>query len=124
METGGMEFDWTEGPLAQGLRLYDAGDFFHAHEEWESVWLRSQEPEKTFLQGLIQVTAAFHHLQRDNPLGTARLLAAALRRLEAYPENFGGLSLMLLLEDIRERLVSLEMGRPSGELARARIEPL
>jgi uncharacterized protein len=123
METGGMEFDWTEGPLAHGLRLYDAGDFFRAHEEWESVWLILQEPEKTFLQGLIQVTAAFHHLQRNNPLGTARLLRAALSRLEAYPENFGGLSLALLRQDIRDRLISLEVGQSSAELVRARIEP-
>jgi uncharacterized protein len=123
METGGMAFDWTEGPLAQGLRLYDAGDFFRAHEEWESVWLTSQEPEKTFLQGLIQVTAAFHHLQRNNPLGTTRLLHAALSRLEAYPENFGGLSLALLRQDIRDRLISLEVGQSSAELVRARIEP-
>jgi Domain of unknown function (DUF309) len=59
-----MEFDWTQGALAEGLRLYHAGEFFAAHEAWEGVWLRAQEPEKKFLQGLIQVTAAFHHLQR------------------------------------------------------------
>lgn len=85
-----MKFDWTEGSLAEGLRLYESGEFFTAHEAWESVWLRVPEPEKTFLQGLIQVTAAFHHLQRDNPLGTLLLLQAALRRLERYPEEFGG----------------------------------
>ena len=74
-----MKFDWTEGALAEGLRLYDAGEFFTAHEAWESVWLKLPEPEKTFLQGLIQVTAAFHHLQCDNRLGTTLLLQAALR---------------------------------------------
>src|ERR1700678_3981037 len=111
-----MRFDWSEGALAEGLRLYDAGEFFTAHEAWESVWLRSQEPEKTFLQGLIQVTAAFHHLQRNNPLGTIRLLQAALRRLEPYPEGFGGLSLELLREDIRDRLIALEPGPPARAL--------
>ena len=75
-----MKFDWSEGALAEGLRLYDAGEFFTAHEAWESVWLGSPEPEKTFLQGLIQVTAAFHHLQRNNPLGAMLLLQAALKR--------------------------------------------
>jgi hypothetical protein len=64
-----MTFDWTQGSLAEGLRRYEAGEFFAAHEAWESLWLESQEPEKTFLQGLIQVTAAFHHLQRNNSLG-------------------------------------------------------
>ena len=56
-----MEFDWTQGALADGLRRYDAGEFFTAHEAWETVWLEAREPDKTFLQGLIQVTAAFHH---------------------------------------------------------------
>src|SRR6266849_9494872 len=108
-----MTLDWTQGSLAEGLRLYEAGEFFAAHEAWESVWLGSQEPEKTFLQGLIQVTAAFHHLQRNNPLGTTLLLQAALRRLEDYPAGFGGISVTLLCHDIRKRLHALEAGEPA-----------
>jgi predicted metal-dependent hydrolase len=118
-----MNFDWTEGSLAEGLRLYEAGEFFTAHEAWESVWLRLPEPEKTFLQGLIQVTAAFHHLQRDNPLGTLLLLQAALRRLERYPEEFGGISVKLLCHDIRDRVRTLEAGEPASQLASPRIRP-
>ena len=38
------------------------------------VWLKLQDPEKAFLQGLIQVAAAFYHFQRGNPEGTASLL--------------------------------------------------
>jgi predicted metal-dependent hydrolase len=108
-----MEFDWTQGPLAEGLRLYDAGEFFAAHEAWESVWLRAQEPEKMFLQGLIQVTAAFHHLQRNNPQGTALLLQAALGRLERYPARFGGIPVTVLCDDIRAWLQALEGGAPA-----------
>jgi predicted metal-dependent hydrolase len=116
-----MKFDWTEGALAEGLRLYDAGEFFTAHEAWESVWLGSPEPEKTFLQGLIQVTAAFHHLQRDNPLGAMLLLQAALRRLDRYSPGFGGISVTLLCHDIRERLRTLEAGEPASGLPSPRI---
>jgi uncharacterized protein len=116
-----MIFDWSEGALAEGLRLYDAGQFFTAHEAWESVWLRSPEPEKTFLQGLIQVTAAFHHLQRNNPLGAMLLLQAALERLDRYPSCFGGISVTLLRHDIRERLQTLEAGEPASQLLSPRI---
>jgi predicted metal-dependent hydrolase len=115
-----MKFDWSEGALAEGLRLYEAGEFFTAHEAWESVWLESPEPEKTFLQGLIQVTAAFHHLQRNNPLGTMLLLQAALRRLDRYPPGFGGIS-VTLCHDIRERLHMLEAGEPASQLLSPRI---
>ena len=119
-----MKFDWTQGVLAEGLRLYDAGEFFAAHEAWESVWLLAQEPEKTFLQGLIQVTAAFHHLHRDNRLGTARLLRAALGRLERYPACFGGISVDLLCDDIRVWLQALEVGAPAHQASPVRITRL
>lgn len=118
-----MKFDWTEGALAEGLRLYDAGEFFTAHEAWEGVWLEAPEPEKTFLQGLIQVTAAFHHLRQNNPLGTTLLLQAALRRLESYPSAFGGISVELLCHDIRDRLQTLDAGKPVSKLVSPRISP-
>lgn len=117
-----MMFDWTQGPLAEGLHLYNSGEYFTAHEAWESVWLAAREPERTFLQGLIQVTAAFEHLKRnDNQLGASRLLGHALRRLEPYAPDFGGLDVGLLRADIRNRLASLaEHNAP----APARIMPL
>ena len=85
------------------------------------MWPGSQEPEKTFLQGLIQVIAAFHHLQRNNSRGTALLLQAALRRLELYPACFDGVSVTLLCNDIRERLQALEADEPTSRLASVRV---
>jgi predicted metal-dependent hydrolase len=85
-----MRLDWSSGALAEGLRCYRADEFFLAHEHWEGVWLEAQEPEKTFLQALIQTAAAFHHLQRGNRTGAASLLRAALRRMEPHEISFGG----------------------------------
>lgn len=116
-----MRIDWTQEKLAEGLRCYRARKFFEAHEAWESVWLSAPEPEKTFLQGLIQVTAAFHHLQRKNPLGAKLLLEAALRRLERYPVCFGGLPAASLCNQIRERLQALRAG--ADNLEPVGIEP-
>jgi predicted metal-dependent hydrolase len=76
------------GDLHEGLRCFLSGAFFEAHEHWESVWLGAQEPERTFLQGLIQVAASFHHFQRGNFAGTTSLLRSALRRLDSYPTVF------------------------------------
>jgi hypothetical protein len=116
-----MIFDWTQGPLAQGLRDYNAANFFAAHEAWESVWLTAPQPEKLFLQALIQVTVAFHHLQRSNPLGATRLLTAALRKLSPYPPNFATLNVTLLRDDIRTRLQSLAADPPPTQLIPPRI---
>jgi hypothetical protein len=103
-----MKFDWSCGALADGLECYRREAFFSAHEHWETVWLQSQEPEKTFLQALIQITAAFHHLQRNNARGATSLLKAALRRLEPYPAFFGGIELEPLRNDVRLWIQLLE----------------
>jgi RimJ/RimL family protein N-acetyltransferase len=103
-----MSLDWTRGDLHEGLRCFHSGAFFEAHEHWESVWLAAQEPEKTFLQGLIQVAASFHHFQRGNYAGTISLLRSALRRLDAYPEAFAGVAVAPLRVTIRLWLGALE----------------
>ena len=54
----------------QGLEAFNSSRFFQAHEHWEEVWLETPEPEKTFLQGLIQIAAGFHHYSRNNRPGS------------------------------------------------------
>lgn len=117
-----MRLDWTSGPLAEGLGLYNSGEYFEAHEAWETVWLAATEPQRTFLQALIQITAAFEHLKRnDNRLGASRLLSAALRRLGPYEASFGNTDVELLRADIRDRLDSLATDKTPPP---ARIHPL
>jgi predicted metal-dependent hydrolase len=118
-----MAFDWSNGPLADGLRHYNAADFFAAHEDWESVWLHAPQPEKTFLQALIQVTVALHHMQRDNRLGCTRLLTAALTKLEAYANDYGGIAVHLLRADIHHCLHLLTANPTSAHLPSPRIQP-
>lgn len=116
-----MSLDWNCGALAEGLDCYNTQKYFEAHEHWESVWLTCGEPEKTFLQALIQITAAFHHLQRKNTRGAASLMRGALRRLEAFPESYGGIEVEPVRESVREWLRALDQGNPSPGLPIPRI---
>jgi predicted metal-dependent hydrolase len=118
-----MKLNWADAGLAEGLRRYRAGEFFVAHEYWESVWLELEDPEKAFLQSLIQVAAALHHFQRGNQQGTKSLLKTALRRLEPYPASFGGISVTRLCEELREWVQALEAGDELSELSFPRIQP-
>lgn len=109
-----MSLDWSQGNLREGLRHFHAGAFFEAHEHWESVWLTAQDPEKTFLQALIQVAASFHHFHRGNRLGSISLLRSALRRLDTYPEAFAGVVVTPLRASLRLWLAALEPPQTSS----------
>jgi predicted metal-dependent hydrolase len=103
-----MHLDWNSGPLAEGRACYNRACFFDAHEHWELVWLTLPEPEKSFLQALIQMTAAFHHLQTGNQIGTVSLLKRTSRRLATCPETFAGIAVAPLREEISDWLSALE----------------
>lgn len=105
-----MPLDWTSELLANGLECYRASEFFDAHEHWEGVWLRLDEPEKSFLQALIQTAAAFHHLNAGNRCGAASLLRRALRRFDLCDGSFGGIAMEPFREEIHEWLRALESG--------------
>jgi uncharacterized protein len=107
--------DWRSGALAEGLGCYRRAEFFEAHEYWEGVWLQLEEQEKSFLQAVIQTTAAFHHFQTGNRIGAASLLSRALRRMDACPVCFGGIEVERLREEIRKWVVALESGMPVPE---------
>jgi hypothetical protein len=106
----GVSLDWKCGALAEGLACYRRAEFFLAHEHWESVWLSLDEPEKSFLQAMIQMSAAFHHLQAGNSAGAVSLLQRALRRFERCPACFAGIAITALCLEVRECLQAMESG--------------
>lgn len=120
----GVSLDWNRGALAEGLACYSRGEFFFAHEHWEIVWLTLEEPEKSFLQALIQVTAAFHHLHAGNSAGALSLLRRALQRLELCPANFRGIAVKPLRAELSEWVLAIERGSSSLPAAPPQILPL
>jgi len=72
-------------PFERGIVLFNAQEFFKAHEAWEELWLQAPGEEKAFLQGIIQIAAAFHHYRRGNLRGSKSLVAAGIAKLREYP---------------------------------------
>jgi len=85
----------------KGLEQFNHGEFFESHESWELIWLPAPEPDKTFLQGIVQVAAALHHYQRDNLSGARSLLRRGLAKIEQFPADYRGLRLEELRSNVR-----------------------
>jgi hypothetical protein len=94
----------------KGLESFNSAHFYDAHEHWEELWLETPNPEKIFLQGLIQVAAAFHHYSRANRQGCRNLLLAGVLKLDLFPEKHWGLAIAPLRSCVRWWLAALEAG--------------
>jgi predicted metal-dependent hydrolase len=87
----------TEDPrFRAGAAFFDKEDFFEAHEEWESLWHETRGEPRDFVQGLIQVTSALHHLQIRNMKGARLLHDSGVELLAPYGDAYQGVDLKTL----------------------------
>lgn len=86
--------------FAEGIRLFNTGAFFEAHEAWEGAWLRSEGRERMFYHGLIQAAAAFVHLQRNQRKGAQLLYQKSLDKLQHFSGEYLGLQIGQLNSDL------------------------
>jgi predicted metal-dependent hydrolase len=115
--------DWSSAPLSEGLACYRRAQFFEAHEHWELVWLALNEPEKSFLQALVQITAAMHHLRKGNGIGAASLLRRSLKRLSRCASEFGGINVEPLRHELTSVLEAIGRGAQPADIIAPNIQP-
>ncbi len=96
----------------RGLRLGRAGEYFAAHEAFETAWRRAEAAEREFFQGLVHAVVFAYQAGRGKPVGAERQREKALRRLAPFTPTHRGLDVARLLEaleraetDLREQLV-------------------
>lgn len=79
--------DWQD--FYRGIEFFNAGKFWHAHEAWKQVWRRHHEDSRLFIQGLIQMAAAFHLLfDKKRYTGALNNFNNALPRLQLFGQAF------------------------------------
>jgi pSer/pThr/pTyr-binding forkhead associated (FHA) protein len=76
------------GEYLEGIRHFNAGRYFEAHEIWEDIWMRSSDEKRLFYQMLIQAAVALHHYEKDNRVGARGLYARVVEKIDRLPKIF------------------------------------
>src|SRR5262245_11566976 len=92
--------------LREFIELFNEEKFFEAHEVLELLWRQTQTSDRDFYQGLIQLAAAFVHIQKGTPSGAENLYAKAVKHLSKYPSYHCGLDCDKILAEVRHALDS------------------
>jgi len=88
----------------QFFALFNAGEYFEAHDVLEHLWLECRDANAVFYKGLIQIAGGFVHLRRQflrpkhpkdgKRLGPAcRLLALGVSNIAGFGPRYMGLDI-------------------------------
>lgn len=72
-----------------GMLLFNAGDFFDAHEVWEDLWAECTGADRRFVQGLIQAAVGLCHFGNGNVRGAVKLYHSARAYMEGLGTHWG-----------------------------------
>jgi predicted metal-dependent hydrolase len=97
-----------ETDLERGIALFNSGQFWEAHEAWEEIWKNHPEDGRFFIQGLIQLAAAYHQLGKRIYRGVVIHLKQAQERLKLFPPVFLGIEVLPILQVIDDSLDAIE----------------
>ncbi len=61
----------------EGLRLFNAGEYFEAHEALELAWRQERGPIRELYRGILQVGVAYYHILHNNYRGACKMLPLA-----------------------------------------------
>jgi hypothetical protein len=112
--------DFDVLPLAEvealALQHFNAGNYFGAHEAWETVWRQERgADDEEFFKGLSQVGAGYTHYLRGNARGARALLERGLGRVRPYGPRHRGVDVGALLDAARPHVEAFARAEQAGE---------
>lgn len=97
-------FSASDPRYLEFIELFNRQKFFEAHEILEALWKEIKGPDLDFLKGLIQIAAAFVHVQKGTFGGALQLFKTASAYLQKYPSLYKGINTHNLLSAVGESL--------------------
>jgi predicted metal-dependent hydrolase len=94
----------------EGIRRFNQGEFFEAHEVWEHQWRRAEGAERVFLQGLIQAAVALCHLRRSNYRGAVSVYRKSRAHLSEFPALWMGIELGQFRSELEQYFAAWQSG--------------
>ncbi|MDA4123123.1 MAG: DUF309 domain-containing protein [Thaumarchaeota archaeon] len=90
--------------VTEAVRLFNAERFWEAHEVLESLWRVADGEEKSLLQGLILVCAAFVHMQKEELEVALGIVKRSRTKLSEGPGTYYGISVATVRKTVQKML--------------------
>jgi hypothetical protein len=103
--------------LKKGIDEFNNGDYFDCHETLEELWMVEADSDRTFYQGLLQLSVGCFHLLNENYRGAGSQWRRGCAKLEKFSERHLGVDVKSLLAQMRrcQEMLQRTQSGPEGQ---------
>jgi len=104
--------DECEGKLhpqaMEGIRLFNEGKYFEAHEELEIAWKEERGKIRELYQGILEAGVTYLHIRRGNYRGAIKVYGRSMKWLRKWPALCRGVNVAQLRDDLEAAIAQVE----------------
>ena len=93
---------------AEGLRLFNTGAYFEAHEELELAWREEAGGIRRLYQGILEAAVTYLHIQHGNYEGAVKVYGRGMKWLHLWPDRCCGVNVGKLRADLERALAEVQ----------------
>lgn len=111
---------------AEGIRLFNMGEFFEAHEELEAAWRDESGEVRDLYRGILQIAVTYLHLTRGNFEGAIKVYSRSLKWTQGWSDICRGINMKQLRKDAETAIKELErLGKEKiNEFDKSLLKPI
>jgi uncharacterized protein len=83
----------------EGMRLFNEGNFFDAHEELEIAWKEETGEVRDLYRGILQVAVTYLHITRGNYNGAVKVYERSLKWMQGWNDVCRGINVKKFRSD-------------------------
>ncbi len=122
--------DLCNAPLhpqaARGLRLFNEGRYFEAHEDLEAAWNAESSKVRDLYRGILQIAVVYLHITRGNYNGAVKVYGRSQKWMQGWPDVCRGIWVGQLRRDAQAVIDEVQRLGPEkiGGFDRSLLKPV
>lgn len=97
-----------------GLRAFNQGDFFEAHELFEAAWRVTSDDRREFFRALLLLSGGYFRLTQRRPEAAIKFFDRALGWIDPYPSPYLGVDTQVMKTQLENLISAIHSGASGG----------
>jgi hypothetical protein len=110
----------------RGMELFNAGEYWLAHEELEEAWKEESRAVRELYRGILQTAVVYLHITRANYNGAVKVYGRVQKWIDPWPETCRGIEIGRLRKDLDAAISEVKRLGPDrlAEFDRSLLKPV